>query len=285
MTDLRPPRLIDYHMHSGVTIDAKMSEADACERARAQGINEIAFTNHMMLNQPNYMMSKAACLAHRDRIQECQEQYPEIKIRLGVEMDYYPGREQEIAETLREYEALLGRPFDLVLGSIHEMNGVFFSNKHQAPALYKDRNAVSLYCEYFAVATQAVRSRLFDVMAHPDLIKKFTHELSPRVAFAEYRAAVDPYVEALIETGTGMEVNTKGLKLKVHEAYPSNELLELYVSKARLARVDPILTIGSDAHSADDVGAYLPAAVATLRSLGIEELSVFDGQKRSTWKM
>ena len=78
--------------------------------------------------------------------------------------------------------------------------------------LYKDRDLVSVYNEYFPLATRAVRSRLFDIMAHPDLIKKFTYELTPRVAFADYRAAVEPYIDALLETGVGMELNTKGLK-------------------------------------------------------------------------
>jgi histidinol-phosphatase (PHP family) len=285
MIDQKAPRLIDYHMHTGVTVDSVMKETEACERALSLGIHEIAFTNHIMLNQPNHRMSSQACLVHWERIQVCQKQHPDLSIRLGVEMDYYPGREQDIAATLHEYEQLLGRPFDLVLGSIHELNGVFFSNKHQAPALYKDRNLVSLYSEYFQVAAQAVRSRLFDIMAHPDLIKKFTYELTPRVAFADYRAAVEPYIDALLETGVGMELNTKGLRIKLHEAYPSNEMLELYLSKARASGVDPILTLGSDAHHAEQVGGCLLEGAETLRRLGVGEIARFNGHMRSTWAL
>jgi len=283
MMDLHPPRLMDYHMHTGVTIDAKMREMDACEQALSQGIREIAFTNHIMLNQPNYRMSPQACLDHWERIQAGQELHPGLTIRLGLEMDYYPGREQDIATTLHDYEQLLGRPFDVVLGSIHELNGVFFSNRLQAPTLLTDRDLLSVYREYFAVATQAVQSRLFDVMAHPDLIKKYTYELTPAVPFADYRAAVEPYIDALVETGIGMELNTKGLKLKLNEAYPSTEMLELYLAKARASGVDPILTMGSDAHLADEVGGYLPEAAVIFRSLGVRELACFNGRKRSAW--
>ena len=53
---------------------------------------------------------------------------PPVHIRLGIEMDYYPNREKEIDATLQSYEGLIGRPFDLILGSVHEIKGGFFSN-------------------------------------------------------------------------------------------------------------------------------------------------------------
>ncbi len=285
MMELPAQGLIDYHMHTAVTTDGNMSEAEACERAVALGIREIAFTNHVMLNQPKYLMSPEACLAHWQRIQACQGRYPQLTVRLGIEIDYYPGREREIAATIRAYELLLNRPLDVVLGSIHELNGVFFSNKHYAPDLYRGRDLTSLYSEYFSVATQAVRSGLFDVMAHPDLIKKYTYELAPRLAFSDYKPAVEAYTDALLETGVGIELNTKGLKIKLHEAYPSNELLELYVSKARVSGVDPVITLGSDAHHADDVGGYLWEAASILRSLGVSEIARFEAHIRSSCRL
>src|SRR5512142_3216583 len=140
MMDSPLPRLMDYHLHTAVTVDARMSESEACERASALGIREIAFTNHIMLNQPAYRMSAQACAVHWENIQACRKAYPALEIKLGIEVDYYPGREQEIADAIAEYERVLGRPFDVVLGSIHELNGVFFSNQHHAPDLYKDRD-------------------------------------------------------------------------------------------------------------------------------------------------
>lgn len=285
MTKLHSAKLIDYHLHTGVTVDARMSESEACAQAKARGVQEIAFTNHLMLNQPAYLMSPEACIAHWERIQACQKQYRGLKIRLGLEVDYYPGREEEIQAMLRRYEQLLGRPFDLVLGSVHELNGVFFSNKHEAPRLFEDQDLLALYRDYFAVATQAARSRLFDIMAHPDLIKKFTYELTPPLAFDKYCEAVETYIDALLETGTGIELNTKGMKLKVSEPYPSKEMLALYLAKARASGADPIITLGSDAHAAGDVGDHVLEGATLLRSLGVTELARFEGRRRSTWRL
>lgn len=279
---MKPTRLMDYHLHTAVTIDGKMGEIGACERALSMGIQEIAFTNHVMLTQPDYTMSPASLLDHWDQIQSCKLRYPQLTIRLGIEMDYYHNREKEIETTLESYERLIGRPFDLILGSVHEIKGGFFASQHVAPGFFKDRDIVSLYCDYFELATKAVNSRLFDIIAHPDLIKKYTNELTPPVPFDYYRFFVEPFIDALIDCGVGLEVNTKGLKLQVKEAYPSTELLELYLLRTKDLGSEPIITVGSDAHKVDDVGYGIFDTVKRLRKLGVNKLTSFENRIKST---
>jgi len=285
MTERPSPGLIDYHLHTAVTIDGKMNEVEACERVVFLGIQEIAFTNHVMLNQPEYTVPQEAFVAHWEQIQECQKRYPQLVIRLGIEMDYYTGREQEIAALLRSYEELIGRPFDLILGAIHELHGVFFSNKHLAPKLYPDCDLVSLYQDYFTLAGEATRSHLFDVMAHPDLIKKYTNDLTPPMDFDQYCTAVELFVDALLECGVGLEVNTKGLEIKVKEAYPSDAFLALYLSKASASGVEPIITLGSDAHKVEDVGIHIVEGAAILRRLGVSKITRFEKRLKSAFEL
>jgi histidinol-phosphatase (PHP family) len=273
--------LFDYHLHTSVTIDGRMSEMDACERAVSLGIQEIAFTNHIMLAQPDYTISPQAFVDHWKVIQDCQAHYPQLVIRLGLEMDYYLDREKEITATLSDYEDLIGRPFDLVLGSVHELNGSFFSSKHVAPAFFKGSDLLGLYHAYFQVVTRAAQSGLFDIMAHPDLIKKYTHELTPPIPFEVYRCSVEPFIDTMIDHGVGLEVNTKGLKLSVREIYPSLDFLKLYLAKAREHGVDPTITLGSDAHRAEEVGHQIPETTQMLGVLGLSYLTRFDQRQRS----
>jgi histidinol-phosphatase (PHP family) len=275
------PRLIDYHLHTAVTIDGNMNEFEACERALAMGIHEIAFTNHVMLNQPNYLISSASFQKHWENIQRCKERYPRLQIRLGIEMDYYPDRETEIGATIEFYERLIGHSFDIVLGSVHEIRGGFFSNKHLAPGFFKDRDLISLYCEYFSLVTMAVKSRLYDVIAHPDLIKKYTDDLTPPVPFESYKSSVESFITMLIKCNVGIEVNTKGLKLKVKEPYPSMEFLKLYISKARSAGTDPIITLGSDAHRVDDIGFGISEMIESLHKMRVNKIASFESRKKS----
>lgn len=274
------PSGIDYHLHTAVTIDAKMSEKEACERAISLGVGEIAFTNHSMLTEPDYTISVSDMVEHWKHIQDCQQRYSELTIRLGLELDYYPDREDEIAAVIRRYEEAIGRPFDIILGAVHHMNGVFFSDQSQAPEMYEGADTVRLYRDYFRLASRAVQSGLFDVMAHPDLVKKYTDWLSPRVPFQLYREAAVSFVEALLTSGVGMELNTKGLTLAVGEIYPSDDLLGLYVRQAKARGIEPIITVGSDAHKVADVAAGMSDAAATLRRAGHTTVTLFDYRKR-----
>ncbi|MGA9398889.1 MAG: histidinol-phosphatase HisJ family protein [Anaerolineaceae bacterium] len=271
-----PPRLMDYHLHTKVTIDGKMTEDEVCERALLMDIQEIAFTNHAMLTEPDYTISHADFVRHWENIQTCRQHYPQLTIRLGLEIDYYEGREEEVATDIRQYEALIDQPFDLILGAVHHLNGVYFSSQIYAPDLYNHHGIEKLYQDYFRLATRAVQSRLFDVMAHPDLIKKYTGILSPPVPFEQYRVAAGSYVDALLDCNVGIEVNTKGLKQVGGEAYPSNGLLELYLSRAGTQGRQPIITLGSDAHDIAGVGTHLIDGVKMLQKYGQKSIMSFE---------
>ena len=278
---VHPLKLMDYHLHTAVTIDGSMTEDGACERALSMGIREIAFSNHVMLTQPNYTISPAALVAHWENIQACRERYPQLTIRIGIEMDYYPDRESEIAATLDGYAQIIGGTFDLVLGSVHDIKGGFFSNKNLAPGFFKGRDLSMLYREYFELEAQAARSGLFDVIAHPDLIKKYTNQLTPFLPYDEYFASAELFIDALVDCMVGIEVNTKGLKMPVKETYPSVQLLCSYISKSKQHGFEPIITIGSDAHKVEDVGFNILQTQADLRNLGLTALVSFDKRVKS----
>lgn len=282
---MKQHQLIDYHLHTAVTIDGKMNEMQACDRAIQLGIQEIAFTNHVMLTEPDYLVSLENFAKHWEQIQACQKHNPELTIRLGLEVDYYEGRDDEVAALIRQYEAAIGRSLDLVLGSVHHLKGVFFSHKQDAQAFYKNNNVRVLYRDYFILAAKAVKSGLFDVMAHPDQIKKYEGEYSPHLPFEEYRDVVEPYLDAVLATNVGLEVNTKGYKLKVGEAYPTVELLRLYLDKAKELGKEPIITLGSDAHKVDDVGGFLLEGAAMLKELGLYSVARFEKHKPTAFKL
>jgi len=274
---------MDYHLHTKVTIDGKMTEDEVCERALLMDIKEIAFTNHAMLTEPDYTISHADFVRHWENIQTCRKRYPQLTIRLGLEIDYYEGREEDVATDIQQYEALIGQPFDLILGAVHHLNGVFFSSKNYAAELYTNHEIVALYYDYFSLATKAVKSDLFDVMAHPDLIKKYTGELSLPVPFERYRVAAESYVDALLDCDVGIEVNTKGFKQGGGDAYPSNDLLELYLSRARNQGKQPIITLGSDAHDIAGVGTHLIDGVKILQKFGQNSIMSFEKRKPTSF--
>ena len=200
-------------------------------------------------------------------------------------MDYYVGREDDIASTVHRYEDLIGRRFDFILGAVHQLNGVFFGPTPNAPALFNHQEVEAIYHDYFALMIMAVRSGLFDVMAHSDLIKKYTGKLHPPVPFDHYRAAVESFIVSLLEGEVGIEVNPSGLRRPVAEIYPSHQLLSLYVSEAQAHGVEPIITLGSDAHQAKRVGERLSEGVAALQRAGANTVTLFKGRERTALRI
>lgn len=277
--------LVDYHLHTAVTVDAHMSEQECCQRAVSLGLREIAFTNHVMLRYPDYAMSEKNLVDHWAQIQACHQRYPQLTIRVGMEVDYYAGQGDEIAAMIQRYEDLIGRPFDFILGAVHHLNGVFFGPSRNAPALFNNQEVEAIYHDFFTLMAKAVRSGLFDVMAHPDLIKKYTGTLHPPVPFDRYRAPVESFIESLLESGVGIEVNPSGLKRSVEEIFPSDLLLSLYVTEARARGIEPTITLGSDAHRAESVGERLSEGVKALRRAGHDMLTLFERRERISFTL
>jgi histidinol-phosphatase (PHP family) len=149
------------------------------------------------------------------------------------------------------------------LGSVHFIDDWAFDD----PALtdgYKAWSADGLWDRYFEDLTSAANTGLFDVMAHPDLIKKFNcvPESDPR-GWYEKAAAV------FAERGLSVEVNTGGLRKPCAEAYPSLEFL-------RVCRKWGVpATIGSDSHAPGEVGFGFAAARELLLEAGYESVVVF----------
>lgn len=178
-------------------------------------------------------------------------------ILVGVEMDYVPGREDAI-------RAFLARaPWDFVIGSVHVL-GDWAVDRSEESGRWVDADPRSVWARYYETQLQAVRSGLFDILAHPDLPKIFGSR-PPEPLTPWYRALA----QALAERGMAIEVNSAGLRKPVGELYPVPELLRAAFEAGVPA------TVGSDAHTPDEVGAGLQEALALLTRVGYAEVAAF----------
>jgi histidinol-phosphatase (PHP family) len=178
-------------------------------------------------------------------------------------MDYLPGAMDGILAAAEPFA------FDYVYGSVHYIDEFGFSDSRNA-AGYSARDRDVLYQRYFELFREAVESGAFDVMAHPDIIKK--HGLTTTLPLgALYADAAD----ALARSGVAIEVNTSGLRRPAAEPYPSLAFL-----RACAARGVPV-TLGSDAHAPAHVGLDFDKALGLLERAGITEIATFEGRRRT----
>lgn len=183
-----------------------------------------------------------------------------LPVKAALEVDYLPGREAEIAAVLSEY------PFDYVIGSVHFLGdwGIDISPDIGWPQADVDR----VYGEYFETMCKAARSGLFDVLAHPDLVKKFGHR--PTKGIDEM---YDALALAAKEGDVSVEISSAGLFKPVGEAYPAPALLARFFDRGV-----PI-TLGSDAHEPENVGRALDQVAAFAHAAGYRTLTRFERRR------
>ena len=252
--------LIDYHMHTRLT-DGTMEPVDYARVAIARGLNEIGCSDHAPLGDrdTDWTMKLADLDTYVGWVREAQRQFPQLTIKLGLEVDYFPGREDWVRDLANRY------PWDFFLGSVHFI-GDFPVDRSAADWCGQDLD--QRWQQYFDLWEQAARSKLFDSLAHPDLPKKFGNR--------PVEDLVDTYqrvLRAVKAAEVAIEVSTAGLRKPCREIYPSEAFL-------RLARqFDIPITLGSDAHIPEDTGADFVKAVEWARRCGYDKLCRFTQRK------
>lgn len=186
-------------------------------------------------------------------------------LRLGIEADFVAGAEDRMANLLQE------RDFDYVVGSVH------FLREHSIDmddysVWDRGHSAEEIWQRYFDTLAEAARSGLFDILAHPDLVKVWGSD-RPRPR-GDPRRYYEPAIEAIAEMGIAVEVSTAGLRKRARELYPSQAFLEMCVE------VGAPVALSSDAHRPEDVGADYDQALELLDRVGIGELCVFERRAR-----
>ena len=186
-------------------------------------------------------------------------------LRLGIEMDFVAGREDRIANLLAAH------PFDFVVGSVHFVrhNAV----DHRVWDIWEEvGDPDRIWAAYFETVAEAARSGLFDILAHPDLVKVWGAQ-SPSPT-RDPRFYYEPVVEAIAESGIAVEVSTAGYRKPVAEIYPAPAFAEMCVDAGA------VFALSSDAHVPEDVGRDYDRALEEMRGWGIGEIAVFEGRER-----
>jgi histidinol-phosphatase (PHP family) len=125
---------------------------------------------------------------------------------------------------------------------------------------------------YFEWLGEAALSGMFDILAHPDLVKVWGPERpSPE---RDPRYFYELAMEGIAESGIAVEVSTAGLRKPVGELYPSTAFLEMVLDAG-----NPI-ALSSDAHVPGDLGSGYEQALEVLDALGVREVCVFERRGR-----
>ncbi len=282
--------MLDYHLHlwphgqrdTAPTLD---QVAAYCERAAAAGVHEIALTEHLFRfaqadrllrgfwdDEPDTALRASMesywdehARADLDAYVECALAAKDagLPVVLGLEVDYYRGRMDDVATLLAGY------PFDVLLGSVHWLGAWRFDDIGDAVSMaqWSTRDVDAAWSDYVTAIEELAATSTCDVLAHPDLVKAAGHRpVAPEECW-------DRLVEAALRSEMAAELSSAGWRKPAEEAYPAPGLL------SRLVSAGVPLTTASDAHRLPDVANRVADLARMLDDLQVGSLRAFRARR------
>lgn len=261
------------HTHT-LGFDGKDSEEAMLEQAEKLGLGKIGFSNHFIVHPsikraPMFMHAQkggydaiysadfeeavAKFASHYAKIDYLRK-HSDITVLKGMEVDYFPSPEwcQGFAKAL----AVL-KP-DYLIGSAHfvEYDNTLYNSHDIKAAPEIERN--KLLHRYWQNVRAAAESKMFDFMAHLDLMKKVGLSQEPQWFDDELQT-----VKAIKNSGVIVELNTSGFKFDDNAPYPSQRIMQMLA-----AHNVPVL-ISDDAHKKENLTFGFAKAEKIARECGI----------------
>jgi histidinol-phosphatase (PHP family) len=256
----------DYHMHTPLCHHAVGEPTEYAAQAVKVGLTEIGFSEHSPMPRDDFddwrMLLKDMDV-YVDKVEKARRDHPGLRIRLALEVDYLPGHEDWI-RTLAARQ-----PWDYLIGAVHYVSGSWDLDNPRKISEWEGRDPFEVWSAYFDRLTMAAASGLFDIIAHPDLCKKFcfypAQDCTPLFA---------RFLETVRDQGLAMELNTAGLRKDCKEIYPNPQIV-------RMARqLGVAITFASDAHAPGEVGMNFVEAVELARGAGYTRCRRFSKRRR-----
>jgi len=254
---------VDAHVHTNLSPDSTVPIDVYGALAVELGIAEFAITDHVDFHplSPAYRYSS---FDERERTaRSAAERWARhgVTIRFGAELTYHTSWDAELREHLARHR------YDFTIGSIHD-----WPDSPYVPGRMKSwatgRTIDDLVEPFMTQVTAAARTGLFDTIGHLDVMKRYLFPMMTPAQLADRPDLLEPALEALIESGTALEVNTSGLRHPVAETYPAASTVARFRELGGRA-----VTAGSDAHRPGWFAYGLDLAYQIAADAGFETLA------------
>ena len=256
----------DYHMHTPLCLHATGEPEEYARHALKIGLPQIGFSDHSPMRQDNFdewRMNFDKLAIYVENVRRVQKDFPQLHILMAMEVDYFPNGEDWIRELAGMY------PWDYFIGSVHYISDDWAIDDPKKISEWKNRDSFEVWQIYYERQIKAAESKLFEIIGHADLPKKFGHKPHPKC-----RHLYEKFLDAAKKFDCAIELNTAGLRKDCKEIYPNPELLRIACQKGV-----PI-TFGSDAHAPGEVGMNFPEAAQLARNVGYTNACHFSQHQR-----
>jgi histidinol-phosphatase (PHP family) len=254
---------LDTHIHTDQSPDSAVPIDVYAAQALERGIAELAITDHLDFD-PDDPAFEFTTFADRERVvRAAADRWGPlgVTIRFGVELTYNTAWEADVRDHLARHA------YDFVIGSVHDWPGSPY-RRSSLGSWVAGRSLDEIVAPYYAEVAAAARSGLFDTIGHLDVVKRYLH---PHVTAKDLAARPDllePVLQAVVDAGVALEVNSSGLRHPSAETYPSAATVQRFHELGGRR-----VTAGSDAHRPDWFAYRLADAYAIIEAAGFTGLA------------
>ncbi|MHC5108269.1 MAG: histidinol-phosphatase HisJ family protein [Planctomycetota bacterium] len=269
------PAFFDQHLHSRHSFDSATDPQENVESALKQGLAGLTFTEHYDVHPNDW---KDCCYdesAVAATIENLRSTYGDrIFIGKGIEICYQPEKMGEVVSFLRDH------PFDMIILSVHYFSGLAIHRKGN----WQGRSTEEVTRAYLYTVLDAVRwcrrlheqsGQLFHVLGHLDLVKRYAMRWRDDYDAGFAAPLIDDILRTCLAAELVPEINTSGIRQKVGAPLPGPDVMKRYAELGGTA-----MSLGSDAHKAQDIGANFDVAAGMMRDSGITQTATFRSGKR-----
>ena len=258
--------MIDLHNHSKFSFDSNTPVEENIKAAIEKGLKYIAVTDHMdLIKVTDDYREHTDIEGYFKEINLLKKKYEnKIDVLAGIEVGIQPETAKQNDEITSNYN------FDFIIGSVHSLKeeDIYYAD------LYNRYSSKELFELYYSEMYKAVKeTNNFDVLGHIDYIDRYAPNPSRVPNIEDNKEIIVEILSYLKSKDKGIEINTAGIRQGLSYMHPTIEVLKWYKDLG-----GEIITIGSDAHRKEDIGAGVSEACATLESLGYQGVYVFENR-------
>lgn len=260
----------DYHMHSNYSGDSDTTMESMILASIEKGLTHICFTDHIDFDYPYgaedtpgmFEFNTDAYFYEAARLKE--KYINKINVNIGIELGLQPHLARQNAIFTKEHD------YDFIIGSSHVCNGIdpydarFFEGKTDEEA----------YRSYFQSILENIKVfGSFNVYGHLDYVVRYGKNRNENFCYDQYKDILDQILTKLIDKEIGIECNTAGYRKGLNNPNPCFDIIKRYHELG-----GEIITVGSDAHSPEEIASHYDLASDVLEAAGFRYYSIFDGR-------
>lgn len=256
--------IIDLHTHTDNSFDGHHSAMFLCEAAYMKGLRAIAFTDHIEIDRfydGNFDVTATQSFFY---VANARSAFSgKLIVSNGIELGQ-PTYDIPVAEKL-----LSKFKYDIVIGSIHNLRGKpdFCDLDYENEAA----NYEELLDEYFDEELELAKWGNFDTLAHLIYpLRYIIGEQKKAVDMKRYSDKIDEILKAVAQNGRALEINTSGLRQPLGDTMPGKDIVKRFRELG-----GEFVTVGSDAHYAEHLGAGIEEGIAMAKECGFNCISLF----------